>query len=230
MKISEILMKEVNALMEVYGCKYRGCYKEHLHMVDCMLYICFSGDIKEMIGMELKYGDIFIIIYNYEQLQLYINKDFRYTEYHIWNFSDEFFLPIDMDYATSFERAKQKYYYMMDFMVRGLNDPLIDEGMIQQVMQKHRSLLVIRKTARGDEYDRYTVAYVSGITDSEHLNRTVTSCKKGNIVLVSHYTGYGYMPSRSNTTIHIGIMDVTKEEAEERGLKFSDMYIDYSIK
>ncbi len=118
----------------------------------------------------------------------------------------------------------------VDFTIHTLDDPIIDKDMIRHVMETHHNLLVIRQLDNGEEYDRYFVRYVSNVIDSQHLNREINSCKKGDIAVVSHYTGYGYEPHINNTTIHIGIMDVTKEEAEERNLKFADMYRDYKIK
>lgn len=232
MKLSESLMEEINAVIRMNEHMYAKVSKEHLHIADCMLYMCYANDIEKMIGMELKRGDIFIIIGDQfqEQLKLYINKDFRYTEYDKWNFRDDIFLPLEEHSPIKFEYIREKYHEMMGFTVRTLDDSIIDENMIRLVMQKHHRLLVIRKLTNGDEYDRYYVHFFSGIIDSDHLNRTICSCKKGNIVLVSRYTGYGYTVSRSNISIYIGVMDVTQEDAQKLNLKFDDMYKNYVLK
>lgn len=243
MKPSEILMKEIEAYAKWSGHSWYN--KKPLHVdgvfgvngiTDYTVYSSYLSDLKEMIGTDLKRGDVLKLkkLYTSESMILYVNKDHHYTEHDIWDLKDEVFIPLEAldGIPVNYEKVNKEYQRIMNFVVRGIDAPLLDGAMINHVMETHQSLLVIRRTSKGDEFDRYCVSYFSnvGCSSGDVIDKYVTSCRKGNIVLVSHYTGYGYVAGANNTTAHIGVMDVSEEEAKKRGLKFTDMYIDYPLR
>lgn len=243
MKPSEILMKEIEAYAKWSGHSWYD--KKPLHIdgvfgvngiTDYTVYSIYLSDLREMIGTDLKRGDVvkFKKPYTSERMTLYVNKDHHYTEHDIWNLDDEVFIPLEAldGIPVNHGSVNKEYQRIMNFVVRGLDAPLLDGAMIQHVVETHHPLLVIRRTSKGDEFDRYYVSFFSsvGCSPGDVIDKHVTSCRKGHIVLVSYYTGYGYVPSMSNITAYIGIMDISEEEAKKRGLKFKDMYINYPLK
>lgn len=237
MSPSESLKLEIKLYTKWSG--YEWYHKKTLHIdgvsavngiTNYTLYTYRSDDINELIGTDLRRGDILII----SGIEFYINKDHCYAECDIWDPDNEVFTPLKALDGNQFNYKDfyKDYQSAMKFVMRDINESILD-GILFEKLKNERQILVLRRTDVKNQYERHYVRYFTGIGEHRDADYTidsyVKSCHKGDYVIVSYYTGYGYMPGPNNTSTFIGIMDVSEEEAKARGLRFRDMYIPYSV-
>lgn len=208
---------------------------------DYTLYTYISSDLYELIGTKLKRGDILIISSidsRYSQNEyFYINEDHSYTDLDIWNPSFDIFIPIEALDGTPINHimTEKKYQEMMNYVKDIENVPILDRYLLGSIIGNHGISSLVRCAIDDDHFKVYPIKYVfgnGGIGRSydDTIDKYVTSGHKGEILVVTYYTGYGWTPNFNNTLLYVGIMDVSKQEAEKQGLKFHDMYKEFRLK